>query len=227
MHCKPVCVPDWTSKIFNHIRTVDWDPTTFHHRNTRQLSSAQISLTARSCNISAAQATQSGLMNIRIRSETSSDSAAIEAVTISAFLNAPYTSHTEQHVVDALRKAGKLTISLVAEVDGTVVGHVAISPVSISDGAVGWFGLGPISVVPQYQRRGIGSQLMREALHKLRERGASGCVVLGEPEYYGRFGFRADPSFVLHGFPPAYFQAVSFNSSRPKGIVTYDEAFSA
>lgn len=170
---------------------------------------------------------QSGRMNIRIRSETSADSAAIEAVTTSAFLNAPYTSHTEQHIIEALRKVGKLTISLVAETDGIIVGHVAISPVSISDGALGWFGLGPISVMPEHQRRGIGSQLMREALQMLRERGSSGCVVLGEPEYYGRFGFKAYPSLILPGFPPAYFQAISFGSLRPKGIVTYDEAFNA
>jgi len=166
-------------------------------------------------------------MNIRIRSETSADLSAIEAVTVSAFLNAPHTSHTEQHIVNVLRKAGKLAISLVAEADGSVVGHIAISPVSISDGATGWFGLGPISVAPENQRRGVGSRLMREALHMLRDRGASGCVVLGEPEYYGRFGFKADPNLVLRGVPPEYFQALSFYSSRPKGVVTYDEAFEA
>ncbi len=166
-------------------------------------------------------------MNIKIRSETSADSRAIEAVTTSAFLNAPHTSHTEQHIVNMLRKAGKLAISLIAEADGTVIGHVAISPVSISDGASDWFGLGPISVIPEHQRRGVGSQLMREALHMLRERGASGCVVLGEPQYYGKFGFKADPNLVLRGVPPEYFQAISLDSSRPKGIVTYDEAFNA
>ena len=166
-------------------------------------------------------------MNVKIRSETSADSRAIEAVTTGAFLNAPHTSHTEQHIVSTLRKAGKLAISLVAESDGKVIGHVAISAVSISDGASGWFGLGPISVIPEHQRRGVGSQLVREALHMLRERGASGCVVLGEPEYYGRFGFKADPNVVLRGVPAEYFQAISFDSSRPKGIVTYDEAFKA
>jgi putative acetyltransferase len=179
---------------------------------------------ARSCTISVPQVRT---MNVKIRSETSADPAAIEAVTSGAFLNAPHTSHTEQHVVGLLRKAGKLAISLVAEADGKVIGHLAISAVSISDGASGWFGLGPIAVIPEHQRRGVGSQLMREALQMLRERGASGCVVLGDPEYYGRFGFKADPSVVLGGVPPEYFQAISFDSSRPKGIVTYDEAFKA
>jgi putative acetyltransferase len=166
-------------------------------------------------------------VNIKIRGETSSDLPAIEAVTTSAFLNAPHTNHTEQHLVNALRKAGKLAISLVAVADDTVIGHVAVSPVSISDGASGWFGLGPISVLPDHQRRGVGSQLMRQALHILRDRGAAGCVVLGEPEYYSRFGFKADPCLVLRGVPPEYFQAIWFDFPRPKGIVTYDEAFNA
>jgi putative acetyltransferase len=166
-------------------------------------------------------------MNIKIRGETSSDLPAIEAVTTSVFLNAPHTNHTEHHIVNALRKAGKLAISLVAVADDTVIGHVAASPVSISDGASVWFGLGPISVIPDHQRRGVGSQLMREALHILRDRGAAGCVVLGELEYYCRFGFKADPCLVLRGVPPEYFQAIRFDFSRPKGIVTYDEAFNA
>lgn len=166
-------------------------------------------------------------MSIKIKGETSSDAQIIEAVTASAFLNAPYTSHTEHYIVNALRRAGKLAVSLVAETDGLIIGHVATSPVSISDGASGWFGLGPISVLPQYQRRGIGSQLMREALGSLRDRGASGCVVLGEPEYYRKFGFQADPNLSLPGVPSEYFQTISFDSSRPRGIVMYDEAFGA
>ena len=166
-------------------------------------------------------------MNIEIRNETSADLSAIEAVTISAFLNAPHTSHTEQFIVDALRKAGLLTISLVADAAGTVIGHVAVSPVSISDGASGWFGLGPISVVPEHQRRGVGSRLIHESLRILRERGAAGCVLLGEPEYYGRFGFQADPNLILPDVPPEYFQAISLDSSRPQGTVSYHEAFKA
>jgi len=151
----------------------------------------------------------------------------IEVVTASAFLKAPHTSHTEQYIVNALRRAGKLAISLVAETDGTLIGHVAISPVAISDGTSDWFGLGPISVLPRHQCRGVGSRLVREALQILRERGASGCVVLGEPEYYGKFGFQADPDLVLPGVPPQYFQAISFDSSKPRGTVTYHEAFNA
>ncbi|MFX5839845.1 N-acetyltransferase, partial [Acinetobacter baumannii] len=81
-----------------------------------------------------------------IRFEIPEDVVRIHALTAAAFLNAPHTDHTEQFVVDALRSANALTISLVAEEGGEIVGHVAVSPVSISDGSSGWFGLGPISV---------------------------------------------------------------------------------
>lgn len=164
-------------------------------------------------------------MNIKIRSEIPADVPAIEAVTISAFLNAPHSGRNEQLIVRALRDAGQLMVSLVAVSEGTVIGHVAVSPVSISDGTPEWHGLGPISVLPSYQRRGVGARLMREALRILRERRAAGCVVLGEPAYYGRFGFLADPALVLPGVPPEYFQAVAFGSSRPHGVVSYHAAF--
>jgi putative acetyltransferase len=148
-------------------------------------------------------------------------------VTISAFLNAPHPSHTGQFIVSALRKAGHLTISLVADAEGTVIGHVAVSPASISDGTSGWFGLGPISVMPEHQCRGVGSRLVHEALRILREQGAAGCVLLGEPEYYSRFGFQADANLILPDVPPEFFQAISLDSSRPHGIVSYHEAFNA
>lgn len=164
---------------------------------------------------------------MKIRAETPADWQAIEAVTLAAFSGAEHTSHTEQHIVDGLRKAGQLSVSLVAEMNGAIVGHVAISPVAISDGARGWFGLGPISVLPQYQRSGIGSQLVREALRIIRRRGASGCVVIGDPDYYSRFGFRVSPDLGLPGVPAQYFQARSFASSQPRGIVSYHEAFEA
>ena len=103
-------------------------------------------------------------MNTVIRKESPSDVAAIRAVTVAAFLNATYTNHTEQYIIDALRKAGALTISLVADQEREVVGHVAVSPVAISDGSAGWYGFGPISVRPDLQGRGIGSHLMQAAL---------------------------------------------------------------
>lgn len=162
-----------------------------------------------------------------IRQESPTDSAAIHAVTTAAFLSAPHTAHTEQFVVDALRKAGALTISLVAEQAGEIAAHVAVSPVSLSDGSTGWFGLGPISVKPELQGKGIGSLLMQAALRLLRERGAAGCVLVGDPSYYSRFGFKPEPSLTLPDVPPQYFQALPFGPSLPRGVVTFHEAFSA
>ena len=164
-------------------------------------------------------------MAIEIRNETAADIQAIEAVTTAAFRHAPHTSHTEQLIVSALRRAGQLTISLVADTEGAVIGHVTVSQVSISDGSSGWFGLGPISVMPRHQRRGVGSHLMREALRILRERGAAGCTVLGDPQFYSRFGFQVDPNLILPGAPPPYFQSIRFDSPQPHGTVAYHAAF--
>lgn len=166
-------------------------------------------------------------LNIEVSNEKSGDGASIHQVTEQAFLSAPHTDHTEQLIVDALRRAGALTVSQVAKVNGEIIGHVAISPVTLSDGATGWFGLGPISVLPQFQGHGVGSQLMQSALAALEEMGASGCVVLGDPAYYGRFGFKVIDGLVFPGVPAEYFQALSFSGEFPNGEVTYHEAFSA
>jgi putative acetyltransferase len=167
------------------------------------------------------------IMSIRIRKEAPADVAVIEAVTVAAFQDAAHTDHTEQFVVNALRKSGQLSVSLVADDDGAIIGHVAVSPVTISDGAAGWYGLGPISVAPEHQRQGVGALLMEQALAELSGLGASGCVVLGDPGYYSRFGFKAEPSLVLPGVPPEYFQAISFTGSLPSGDVSYHESFAA
>jgi putative acetyltransferase len=165
---------------------------------------------------------------IDIRPERPGDEDAIHAVTTAAFLHAPHTSHTEQFIVRELRRRGRLAVSLVAECAGQVIGHVAVSPVDVGDGADGWFGMGPVSVTPGHQGRGVGSRLVREALQQLRVLGASGCVLVGEPAYYGRFGFAADRRLVLPDVPPEYFQALRFDPSTPaSGTVTFDAAFAA
>ncbi len=164
---------------------------------------------------------------MKIRKETSADTAAIEAVTIAAFRNAAHTNHSEQFIVSALRNAGQLSVSLIAEDNDSVIGHVAVSPVTISSGVTRWYGLGPIAVTPEHQGQGVGTQLMEHALAELRTLGAAGCVVLGEPGYYARFGFNAEPSLVLPGVPAEYFQTISFNGSLPSGTVSYHDSFSA
>ncbi len=166
-------------------------------------------------------------MHLIVRKENTSDIESIETVTIEAFLDAPHTDHAEQFIVRSLRESESLTISLVAEAHGKIIGHVAVSPVTISDGAKGWFGLGPICVLPDHQRSGIGSKLMSSALDKLQHIGASGCVLLGDPAYYSRFGFKPESNLALPGVPAEYFQALSFTDSLPRGQVTYHDAFNA
>lgn len=165
-------------------------------------------------------------MEILIRPETSSDSSTIEQVTIAAFSGKPYSDQTEHLIVDALRKAGALSISLVAEVEGKVVGHVALSTVIIKGINQGWYGLGPISVLPEFQKKGIGSRLIRKGLSMIRELGGNGCVLEGSPVYYQRFGFKSFPQLIYDGAPsPEYFMALPFYSEVPEGKVQFHPAF--
>lgn len=165
------------------------------------------------------------MTDISIRAEQPGEAGAIEAVTVCAFAAAEHASGTEQAIVAALREAGALSVSLVAEAAGQLVGHIAFSPVSIGGTDAGWFGLGPVSVDPAWQRRGIGMRLVTEGLACLRAAGARGCVLLGDPSYYRRFGFRADPALVYPGAPSRYFQALAFTGPAPAGIVAYHPAF--
>jgi putative acetyltransferase len=126
-----------------------------------------------------------------------------------------------------LRAANALTISLVAEVGGKVVGHIAFSPVTISDGSHNWYGLGPISVLPEFQKQGIGKSLIHEGLSLLKALGAKGCVLVGEPKYYERFGFRNFPYLILDGVPQEYFLALPFDNNKTQGTVVFHQGFSA
>ncbi|KAK5801317.1 hypothetical protein VI817_003529 [Penicillium citrinum] len=167
--------------------------------------------------------------DILIRFETESDAPAIEKVTSAAFMNAEHTDHNEQFIVRALREANQLSISLVAEdkVTNTVVDHVAISPVKISTGCENWYGLGPVSIVPQYPNNGIGSLLIERALTALQSHNTAGCVVLGNPKYYTRFGFKTVLSLQLAGVPPEYFMTLTWHEPTPTGMVSYHKAFEA
>ena len=160
-----------------------------------------------------------------IRNEAPRDREAIHDVVTAAFADMEHSNHTEARIVDALRAAGVLRHSLIAVDGDEVVGHVAFSPVEIDGTRTDWLGLGPVAVRPDRQGEGIGAALIREGLERLRAEGAAGCVVLGEPGYYGRFGFRAEPGLRLPDVPPAYFQALAFDREVPSGGVAYHAAF--
>jgi len=163
---------------------------------------------------------------VLIRAECPSDIAAIVAVHRAAFANVPYSAQTEDRIVDALRAADALYLSLVAEEHAAVVGHIAFAPVRIGGQATRWVGLGPVGVLPSHQGRGIGAALIEHGLRQLRDGECEGVVVLGEPEYYQRFGFFADPTLTLANVPPQFFLALPFTTSgEPRGEVVYPAAY--
>ena len=166
-------------------------------------------------------------LEVFIRKETDADVSAITEVTVAAFKTFDISNHTEQFIIEALRVAGALTISLVAEIGGRVVGHIAFSPLNISDGTQNWYGLGPVSVLPEYQRQGIGKALIEEGLKRLKDMGAQGCCLVGHPEYYKKFGFKNVSGLVCEGVPQEVFFALSFDGHIPQGIATFHEGFKA
>lgn len=164
-----------------------------------------------------------------IRLETSEDTRAIHEVEHDAFAGReggqPASPPVEPFIVDGLRAAGALSLSVVAELGHAIVGHVAFSPVLIAGDARGWYGLGPLAVRPNAQRRGIGAALVNAGLEQLRANGAHGVVLVGDPAYYGRFGFQPDARLTFDGVPAEYFLCLPFDEHVPAGVVTYHEAF--
>ena len=162
-----------------------------------------------------------------LREETTADIDAITEVTIAAFKNLPVSNQTEQFIIKALRSADALTISLVVVIDKRIVGHIAFSPVVMSDGTKDWYGLGPISVIPEYQKQGIGKALINEGLSLLKHMGGQGCALVGDPNYYKRFGFKNFPELVHEGVPQEVFLVLPFNEKVLEGIVVFHEGFLA
>ena len=161
------------------------------------------------------------------RDEQPADIPHIARIVTAAFETAPFSDRTEAAIVDGLRNARALAISLVAVDGGELVGHVVFSPVTIGGVDLGWFGLGPVAVRPNRQGSGIGQALVRAGLARLIALGAKGSVVLGEPEYYGRFGFRVHSGLWLADVPSTHFMALTFGDEPPSGQARYHAAFSS
>lgn len=164
-----------------------------------------------------------------IRNESKADYEAISDLNYMAFLNhpqhAPGALPREHEIVNGLRAAGALALSLVAEDDGVIVGHVAFSEVLIDGASVSWYGLGPVAVHPTRQRQGIGSALIKAGIAELRQRGARGIALVGDPGYYVRFGFSADPDLVMEGIPPQYVLVLPLEFPKDKGRLSFHAAF--
>jgi putative acetyltransferase len=162
-----------------------------------------------------------------VRPETALDHAGIRELNIAAFQGHPYSRQTEHLIVDALRAANALELSLVAEADGEVVGHVAFSAAGIGGTSAGWFLLGPVAVRPARQGEGIGRALVETGLDALRAREACGCVLVGDPAFYSRFGFRQYPGVTCPGVPDENVLCLLLSGEMPTGQVTHHRAFLA
>lgn len=162
---------------------------------------------------------------ITIRPEAPNDAATIHALTQAAFRDMPFSDGEEAELIDRLRAEGDLTLSLVAEDAERIVGHIAFSPVTISDGSRGWYGLGPVSVWPGLHGQGIGGAMIRRGVADMQASGTKGIVLLGDPNYYARFGFEHDPKLVHPGPPAEYFQRLVLDGEAPIGTVRYASAF--
>lgn len=162
---------------------------------------------------------------IAVRSERPGDEAAIHAVNEAAFRGHPHSEGREPFIVLALRTDGELALSLVAEAGSAIVGHAAYSEAVLSNGERGWFTLGPIAVLPEWQGEGIGRAMMEAGEAHWRQAGAKGLVVLGDPALYARFGFVQGSPLHIEGDLAAYFQVLAFTDTIPDASVTFPGAF--
>ena len=162
---------------------------------------------------------------VRIRPEEEPDFPAIHDLTRRAFAPMPFSAGDEPDLIDALRRVGALELSLVAEREGRIVGHVAISSVTHESGAAGWFGLGPISVEPALQRQGVGAALIAEARRRLVDRDARGCILTGDPRYYPRHGFQPAPGHAPEAEPAEFFMVLPLAGDIPAGRFAFHPAF--
>jgi putative acetyltransferase len=162
-----------------------------------------------------------------IRPEAPGDESTIHDLVKRAFAPMPFSDGDEQDLVDLLRARGELTLSLVAvDPEGTIIGHIAFSPATIDDAQCGWHQMAPVAVCPTLQHRGIGSALIREGIAQLRQRGATGVAVVGNPVYYERFGFAVLPGLApLSEHDAQYFRAMVLAGEAPLGTLRYASAF--
>ncbi|WP_070972342.1 GNAT family N-acetyltransferase [Vibrio sonorensis] len=152
-----------------------------------------------------------------LRTEAPADILVIDQLVKSAF-----ETEAEAELVMRLRENGNLTLSLVACTDeGEVIGHVMFSPVTLNGEETSWQGLAPLAVKEEYRNKGIGQKLIEEGFASLREFGYPVCVVVGDPAYYGRFGFESASAYQLDtkwSLPEGIFQVVDLTGANLDGV---------
>jgi putative acetyltransferase len=156
-----------------------------------------------------------------LRPERANDIDAIHALTTAAFKPMSYSDGTEADCIDKLRADGDLHLSLVATQDDEIIGHIAFSPVTLDGISDNWFGLGPISVAIPHQKTGIGSALIRAGFDWLHTQNAKGCVLIGDPNYYSRFGFISTGTLSYQNLPPELVQWIGWSGNTASGVVRF------
>lgn len=165
---------------------------------------------------------------VTIRKENQGDSSGIRYAVERAFSQAD-----EAALVDALRKRNVITVSLVATVDGRIVGHILFTPVTVesNQGSFQALGLAPLAVLPEFQNGGIGSLLVRKGLEECLLGGHAAVFVLGHPEYYARFGFLPSTTYGIRyegNVPVEAFMAIELRKGALNGkggIVRFQPEF--
>ncbi|KNF09051.1 acetyltransferase, GNAT family [Gottschalkia purinilytica] len=174
-------------------------------------------------------------MNIKIRKETEKDYSITEDVIEKAFREMEFTDHMEQYLVARLRKTENFIpeLSLIAEVEGKVVGHILLSRITINNGEKAFesLALAPVSVLPEYQNKGIGSALISESIKIAKKMKFKSIIVLGHEKYYPKFGFRPASYWNITSpfeVPEKSFMALELEDGGLDGVsgeVTYPKAF--
>lgn len=169
------------------------------------------------------------IKSIHIRPEETWDCEAVSRIEYAAFkdhpMHPPGAEPTEHRIVERLREAGALALSLVAEDHSGLQGHLALSPAPVGHEAEDWYLLGPVGVLPERQGQGIGSALIREALRVLTDAGARGVVLVGNPGFYARFGFRTYEKLEYPDVPNQYVLALTLRGNDPVGAIAAHPAF--
>ncbi|MEM8919215.1 MAG: N-acetyltransferase [Pseudomonadota bacterium] len=165
--------------------------------------------------------------HISIRGEKKSDEAMIYEITTRAFAPMPFSDGNEQDLIDRFRKSGALEISLVAELEDAIVGQVTFTRAFAADGSPGWYALGPVAVEPELQGQRIGEELIEAGLAELRKRAAAGCILVGNPDYYRRFGFRGFPELRPERQPAEFYQILPLDVAEPDVVIEFHPLFYA
>lgn len=164
-------------------------------------------------------------MALHIRPERPSDEAAIHDLIMRAFAPMPFAGGDEQILPARFRAADVLALSLVAELDGEIVGQVTLTPALAADGSSGWYALGPIAVEPRVQKQAIGTRLIEAATSWMRTQNAAGCALVGNPAYYSRFGWQPFPALAPKGEPAEYYQILPLGVAEPRAVVGFHPLF--